>query len=388
MSGFARDAVPEGAGAGGAADGGSGTRERSPDDARDELAPTPLAQPGPEVLLVPWRRAPFPIDWEGAFAGSGAAAGGAGGAGGGAARRPAESALHLEVGFGDGRFTARRARARPDERFVGLEVSNVSVQRALARLRREGIRNVRLVKIGAEFALAHLFEAASLRSVVVNFPDPWPKERHAEHRFLRPHGFDLLAARLVPGGEVRLATDHRDYLDFARGAARADGRFELVDAEPPEAVFETKYALKWKGQGKPLYYQVFRLARPPADAARAHPPLERPDRMPHAFLSGEFRADAPFAKQVLAYGEGHVIVHEALRAVGDAERWLFRVTVDEPDLVQQVLVVAQRRAGGEVIVRLERFGDPVVTPTARGAVHAVAEWLRSTTPLEVVARNY
>jgi tRNA (guanine-N7-)-methyltransferase len=331
------------------------------------LAPPPVAPPTPDDLLVAWRRAPFPIDWARAF-GRGAP-------------------LHLEVGFGDGRFTAWRARHEPDAAFVGLEVSNVSVQRALRRLRQGRIGNVRLVKLGAEFATRHLFAPASLESITVNFPDPWPKERHEEHRLLGRRFFATAASRLVAGGEVRLATDHEGYLEFARASAREDGRYDLIAAEPPAAVFETKYATKWKGQGKPLHYQVFRLERPSADVI---PPLERPATMPHAFLTGTLPRDgAPsFEKLVLAYGEGHVIVHEVLRALDDAERWLFRVTVDEPDLVQQVLVVAQRREGGELIVRLERFGDPLVTPTARGAVHAVTSWLEEAVGLSVQARNY
>jgi tRNA (guanine-N7-)-methyltransferase len=341
--------------------------ERDAGAGDDALAALPLVPPGTHDALVDWRRAPFPIDWDAAF--------GRGGP------------LHLEVGFGDGRFTARRALAERGGRFVGLEVSNVSVQRALSRLRREGIDNVKLMKLGAEFAARHLFERASLETVTVNFPDPWPKERHREHRLLRPAFFATLASRLVGGGEVRLATDHEDYLAFARASGEADGRYALVDADPPPAVFETKYATKWKGQGKPLHYQVFRLERPSDDPI---PPLERPTTMPHAFLTGTLpTTPAPrLEKLVVPYGDGHVIVHEALRSVDDAERWVFRATIDEPDLVQQVLVVAQRREGGELIVRLERFGDPLVTPTARGAVHAVTTWLVEVAGLHVSARNY
>jgi tRNA (guanine-N7-)-methyltransferase len=331
-----------------------------------DLHPALLVPPGPADLLVAWRRSPLPIDWERAFGRA--------------------TPLHLEVGFGDGRFTARRAVAEPDGSYVGLEVSNVSVQRALARVRRDRIDNVRLVKVDAEFAVRHLFSAASLDSVTVNFPDPWPKERHVEHRLLRPAFYDVLASRLRVGGEVRLATDHHEYLEFARASAAADGRYAAVEAEPPPAVFETKYATKWKGQGKPLFYQVFRLERAALDTLV---PLERPTLMPHAFLTGALpTTPVTFTKLVVPFGAGHVIVHEVLRALDDAERWLFRVTIDEPDLVQQVLVVAQRRSGGEIIVRLERFGDPLVTPTTRGAVHAVTTWLADAVGLDVTARNY
>jgi tRNA (guanine-N7-)-methyltransferase len=78
----------------------------------------PVAEVAPLVLL-PWRRLPFPVPWDAVFEAS----------------RP----LHLEVGFGDGRFTVRRALAAPSEHFVGLEISSTSVQRARAKMAKEGV---------------------------------------------------------------------------------------------------------------------------------------------------------------------------------------------------------------------------------------------------------
>lgn len=325
----------------------------------------------PRSPLLRWRALPFPADWNDIFGFTGP--------------------LELEVGFGDGRFTVRRALAEPETRFVGLEVSSGSLQRAMRRVRRSDTTNVRLAKAGAAFALRHLFAPASLRAIVVNFPDPWPKERHAKHRLLRRSFFDLAAARLEPGGDVRLATDHPDYLAFALAEAEASGRFDVLTPEPPPEVFETKYALKWRDQGKPLHYVVFR--RREADAP-VIPPLERPTTMPHALLRGALPEAAPFEKTVLTYEDGHVILHEAARVLGGEEggsavgRWLVRATVEEPDLKQQLLVLVQQRAPDEVIVRLESFGDPIITKAVRGAVHGVTEWLAAATPLRVTARNY
>ncbi|HZX00592.1 MAG TPA: tRNA (guanosine(46)-N7)-methyltransferase TrmB [Trueperaceae bacterium] len=319
-------------------------------------------------VLLPWRRLPFPADWDHVFGSSGP--------------------LHVEVGFGDGRFTVRRAQAEPEGRFVGLEVSSGSVQRALRNVRRSNVGNVRIAKVGAEFAVRQLFEQASLESVVVNFPDPWPKARHEKNRLLKPSFLRLAASRLTDDGEIRLATDHPEYMQFARESAAETGLYDELSPEPPAAVFETKYALKWRDQGKPLDYVVFRRnARP----APAYPHLERPTEMPHSLLRGKLPPTATLAKTVGEHGGGHVVLHEAAAVLpGSEERgsWLVRATVDEPDLKQQLLVLVQQRTPDEVIVRLETFGDPVVTPAVRGAVHEVTEWLSRETALEVRERNY
>lgn len=318
--------------------------------------------------LVPWRRAPFPAPWDAWFG--------------------SEGPIDLEIGFGDGRYTVRRAIEHPGARFVGIEVSGVSVRRALAKLRKEELGNVRLVKGGAQMAVRQLFAPASLASVTVNFPDPWPKGRHAENRLLRVPFLTLLAERLRPGGEIRLATDHPDYLAFSRDEARRSGLYDLERREPPAAVFETKYALKWRDQGKPLHYLVF--VRNDV-AAPSSPPIERPAIMPHALFRGEPSDQVRFDKRVLPYAGGHVVLHELMRSLGGdggRDRLVVRATVDEPDLVQQLLVVVQRREGDAWIVRLESFGDPIVTPAVRGAVHAVTAWLETHASVTVDARNY
>lgn len=321
--------------------------------------------------LLRWRALPFPTNWDEVFAG---------------AQRP--RGLTVEVGFGDGRFTVRRALAEPDMRFVGLEVSSGSLQRALRRVSRSGVSNVRLAKAGAHVAVRQLFAPESVDAFVVNFPCPWPKERHAKHRLLSRHFFELAGSRLRHAGELRLATDHPDYLEFALEEAAASGLYTAIRPDAPADVFETKYALKWREQGKPLYYVVFR--RNGATAPQLHP-LERPAIMPHALLRGTLPPHAPFTKVVLPYEGGHVILHEAMSSFGGDDgqgRLLVRATVEEPDLVQQLLVLAQQRRPDEVIVRLESFGDPLITPATRGCVHAVTEWLVGNSPLEVTARNY
>jgi len=316
--------------------------------------------------VIAWRRHRFPIDWAEEF--------------------EASVGLHLEIGFGDGRFTVRRALENPGERYVGLEISSTSLQRAWRRLRRQQVENVRLLKAGARFALRNLFAPGSLTSITVNFPDPWPKGRHAKHRLLQRNFFELAAARLAPAGHIFLATDHPDYLEFACSEASTAGYHSRV-VEPPAAVLETKYALKWRSKGKPLYFQLFTYQ---GGVPLPQDILERPTVMPHSLLVGSLPDGIFMTKKVEAFADGHVILHEVARSLRSPEaprRWLVRVTVEEPDLRQQLLVAIQDR-GDDIIVRFESFGDPIITGTARGAIHAVTEWLVSLPGMRVSERNY
>lgn len=338
----------------------------------DNLQLTPSAQThviDPELTFANYQQYLFPIDWDKSFCQTGQ--------------------LHVEVGFGDGRYTAFRANEAPDERFVGVELSGASIARARRRLAREGIGNVKLLKVTAQLALQHLFAEASISSITVNFPDPWPKDRHEENRLLRIPFFKLAATRLAPGGEIRLATDHPDYLAQARAEAAQTGLYDLVQRSAPEAVFATKYALKWKAQGKPLHYQIF--TRTDASFTKHYLILQRKHVMAHAVLTGNLPADLSFSKVVTDYADGHIILHEVTRSLTEP-KLLIRVTINEASLRQQVLVSVRQKesqASDEIIVALEPFGDPLVTETSKGAVHAVCQWLLSqSNELSVKERCY
>ncbi|MEZ4630728.1 MAG: hypothetical protein R2880_08480 [Deinococcales bacterium] len=300
--------------------------------------------------------------------------------------RPPRLKLHLEIGFGDGRFTAKRALNEAGH-FVALEITNASIDRALRRFQREGVERVSLLKADAELALAQFFAPHSLESITINFPDPWPKSRHEDRRLLKKSFFNLAASRLKPQAEIRLATDAKEYLDFAIGEALASGLFRLEAREAPAMVFETKYALKWKGQGRPLYYQIFSYNGQPTPN---YPILEREIPMPHALLAGEIPQAIPFSKHVIPYGNGHVILEEVSRSWAlKQDRLLCKVVIDEKLLIQHLLVVVAKRQDGQIIVRFDSFADPIITKTAKGAIHTVSEWLLSLDQgLSILKRDY
>ena len=52
----------------------------------------------------------------------------------------------------------------------------------------------------------------SVARVFLLFPDPWPKSRHAERRFVGPANLESLARIMTAGAELRVATDDPTYL--------------------------------------------------------------------------------------------------------------------------------------------------------------------------------
>ena len=62
------------------------------------------------------------------------------------------------------------------------------------------------------------------------FSDPWPKDRHHDHRLFNGAFMDALHRSLKPAGCLHVATDHLPYYDEIYALLAADERFEEVAA--------------------------------------------------------------------------------------------------------------------------------------------------------------
>jgi tRNA (guanine-N7-)-methyltransferase len=98
-------------------------------------------------------------------------------------------------------------------------------------------------------------------------PDPWPKARHAKRRMANDGPVDLFAAKLKPGGELRIATDDPTYLNWALMIMqRHEGQFESLAERPadwltyPVGWPETRYAAKARRQGRTPHQLRYRRA--------------------------------------------------------------------------------------------------------------------------------
>lgn len=154
----------------------------------------------------------------------------------------------LEIGFGAGEVLAELAAARPDHDFIGIEVYRSGVGRLLGALEATGTANARVFCADAVEVLAKAFAAASLDTVLLYFPDPWPKKRHHKRRILQPRFADEIARVLAPSGTWRLATDWADYAEHMREVLDPHPEFDNIGShdgwvvEPPRATtrFETR----------------------------------------------------------------------------------------------------------------------------------------------------
>ena len=182
--------------------------------------------------------------------------------------------LHLEIGFGSGEHLAARADLLPDHGFIGCEPFINGIAAALAHVRDRHLANVRIHRGDALDVLRRL-PGQSLSFVYLLHPDPWPKARHAKRRMVNDGPLALIADKLKPGGEFRLATDEPTYLDWALMIMqRHRDDFEWLASkpadflDPPSGWIETRYGAKARREGRrPYYLRYRRRGTLPADGS-------------------------------------------------------------------------------------------------------------------------
>lgn len=177
----------------------------------------------------------------------------------------------LEIGFGNGDTLFELAQRHPERDFLGIEVHRPGAGRLLKNVAAAGLDNIRVSTHDAVEVLEHQIPPASLDSVLVYFPDPWPKKRHHKRRLVQPPFVRLLASRMREGGRLQLATDWQDYafhmLDVLEGApwldntARDPSGFVPRPEERPATHFEQRGLRK----GHPVYDLLFVRNAVPTD---------------------------------------------------------------------------------------------------------------------------
>ena len=155
--------------------------------------------------------------------------------------------LVVEIGCGYDPFLLERAAAHPHQDHVGVERDLGRAEALAESVADAGLDNVRVLSVSAELALGSCFGDGALRELHVYFPDPWPKERHAWNRLVRPWFAQDTARVLGPGGLVFTATDDLPYAAQMRDVFAAAG-FRLLSVDE-SARHETRTATDVRRSG-------------------------------------------------------------------------------------------------------------------------------------------
>lgn len=181
---------------------------------------------------------------------------------------PKQQPICVEYCSGNGTWIAAQAKAHPDLNWVAVERRFDRVRQIRSKVVNEGLTNLMVVWGEAELFTTHFLTPGSIEAVYINFPDPWPKKKHAHKRIMRPDFIQELQRILRAEGTLTFVTDDPDFAGATREILRVESG---LDNRYPELGYThewpcyggSTFEALWRSKGKQIFYHSYtrRLTR-------------------------------------------------------------------------------------------------------------------------------
>ena len=175
--------------------------------------------------------------------------------------------VQIEVGMGKGRFIMDMAKLHPDRNYIGIEMYDSVLLRAVQKREQleEELPNLYFIRMDAR-NLPEVFEKGEADRIYLNFSDPWPKDRHAKRRLTSRQFLERYEQILAPGGQVEFKTDNRGLFEFSLEEVKEAGwtlEASTFDLHHEEKMMEgnvmTEYEEKFSSMGNPIHKMIIKL---------------------------------------------------------------------------------------------------------------------------------
>lgn len=154
--------------------------------------------------------------------------------------------IFVELCSGNGEWIAEKAKSYPHIQWIAVEKRFDRAKKIWKKA--SDLSNLFVILgDGLTFFRSYLPDR-SLSKVYINFPDPWPKKKHAKHRLLDLPLKKELERVLLPYSTITMVTDDPSYRDHA-----IDLFYRSWKSEFPFP----NYIKKWEGYGSSFFRRLW-----------------------------------------------------------------------------------------------------------------------------------
>lgn len=131
--------------------------------------------------------------------------------------------IHIEIGMGKGNFIIKMAEKYPDINFIGIEMYDSVLVRAVQKLaeKEEKLSNLRLIKMDAA-EIEEVFDK-EISCIYLNFSDPWPKKRHTKRRLTSKEFLQKYDSIFKEEKVIFQKTDNNELFEFSMESLKEYG---------------------------------------------------------------------------------------------------------------------------------------------------------------------
>lgn len=170
--------------------------------------------------------------------------------------------IHVEYCSGNGIWIAQKAAQYPEINWVAVEIQFKRVRKIWTKIQNQKLPNLIIVCGEGNRWTRTYVPPGSISKAYVNFPDPWPKERHAKHRIISDPFANEMGRILKPGGEMMMVTDDAPYSSIMVNTFMKAPLFKPKNPFPHYLTELNDYGSSyfnelWRDKGREIRYHQF-----------------------------------------------------------------------------------------------------------------------------------
>lgn len=168
----------------------------------------------------------------------------------------------LEYCSGNGHWIERRAIEQPEFNWVGVEKRFDRVRKIWSKRENRKIDNLFVICGEALLSTQLYLQDETFHQIYINFPDPWPKEKHAKNRIVQQPFVSEMERILEKEGTATIVTDDVPYSEQVIAEMR-QGNFESIYPAPYYVNEREDYGSSWfeelwREKGRAIRYHEFK----------------------------------------------------------------------------------------------------------------------------------
>jgi len=140
--------------------------------------------------------------------------------------------LHLDIGCAAGEFLFDLALVNANWNYLGIEIRERLITKAQLKVKEREIKNLYFLFGNANIILNDSqseFIVKNAKSISLNFPDPWFKNRHIKRRVIQKEFINKLSKLMQKGSLIFIKTDVKDLFEYMNSTISNNSNFKKID---------------------------------------------------------------------------------------------------------------------------------------------------------------
>ena len=163
----------------------------------------------------------------------------------------------LDIGFGNGEYTAAYANAFQEKHLIATEVYLSGIGSLIGLINKYEISNISIFDEDVRLLMDQM-PKEFLDSVNILFPDPWQKAKHHKRRLISQDFLYQLHPLLKPNAKIFVRTDWEDYAEqISELPEVVSSHFRLERTQNIEFEFETRFHQRAIKEGREINSFLF-----------------------------------------------------------------------------------------------------------------------------------